>query len=186
MFVFYKIDTGNIVFTIEGESYPEHLVSETTGVIETTEPLGDIACWQVVEGALVKVTLEPIKAAYLERIRQAIADVRVNFITDIVGQDSIYKAKRDEAARYIADPAPDLANYPFIKWEIGLTAPTGYELAQTWLYMNESLEPIAAQLENIRLTATYVIEAASTEEEITSAYAVFEASIAAFLTAVGV
>ena len=36
-FVFYKIDSGNIVFTIEAESYPAHLVSETTGVIETTE-----------------------------------------------------------------------------------------------------------------------------------------------------
>jgi hypothetical protein len=178
MFVFYEAATGAIRFTIEGDSYPPHLVNESVGVIETEEPLGDIACWQVIEGALVKVTVAPVKATYMERIRQESSAVRLIYITDIVGQDMLYIVKREEAAAYVADPDPDLALYPLIAEEVGVTAPTAYEVAQVWLYMNAALKPIAGRLENIRLTATNAIASATTEAEVIAAYDTFALSLA--------
>jgi hypothetical protein len=179
MFVFYKIDSGNIVFTIEGESYPAHLVSETTGVIETAEPLGDIACWQVIEGALVKVTLEPIKAAYLERIRREVSVRRSLYITDLVGQDMVYLRKEAEAVAYLAEAAPDLGNYPMLAAEVGVTAETAHQVAQIWLYMSQAWQGIAARLEGLRLVAGNAIAAALTEADILAAYDAFELSLAA-------
>lgn len=123
--------------------------------------------------------LEVTRAASLLRVNAAIEKIRARYITVIAGQDMIYVVKREEAAAYVNDPAPNLADYPLIAEEIGVTAPTAYEVAQVWLYMNAALKPIAGRLERIRLTATNDIKAASTEADIIAADAAFTASLAA-------
>lgn len=52
-----------------------------------------------------------------------IAAARSALITDLPGQQMIYLAKEAEARAFLADPAPDLAAYPLLAAEVGLTAP---------------------------------------------------------------
>lgn len=113
------------------------------------------------------------------KVNSAVSTVRKNYITDIAGQDMIYMRKEEQAISYIAATDPILSQYPMIAAEVGLTATTAYEVAQVWLYMSDAWQQIAAGLENVRLTATYAIEAATTEAEVQAAYAAFETSLAA-------
>ena len=91
---------------------------------------------------------------------------RSKFITALPAQDMIYLRKESEALAYVADPAPDMADYPFLSSEIGVTAPDAWSVAQVWLYMSAMWRGIAAQLEGIRLSAVMAIEQASTEEDV--------------------
>ena len=91
------------------------------------------------------------------------------FITVLPGQDLIYQAKEAEARAWIADPAPDPANYPLLVAEIGITAPDAAQLAQLWLNMATLWRQAAAGLEALRLTVGAAVEAATTVEEVEAA-----------------
>jgi hypothetical protein len=179
MFVFYKLSTGAINFTMNSDSYPDHLVTEEVEVIETSNDLGDIACWRVIDGALTKVTIAPIRTTYLAKIAQTISTVRAKYITVIAGQDMIYLRKEQEAISYLNATNPVLSQYPMIAAEVGITAPTPYEVAQIWLYMSNAWQYVAAGLEAVRMTATNAVLNATTEEEVVTAYATFEATLVA-------
>lgn len=99
----------------------------------------------------------------------AVATARAGLITDLPGQQMIYLAKEAEAARWAADPAPDLADYPLIAAEIGITAPDAASLVQIWLNMAALWRSAAADLEALRLTASAAIDAATTVEEVGAA-----------------
>ena len=66
------------------------------------------------------------KATARARLAAAITAARSAVITVLPGQDMIYQTKEAEARAWIADPAPDLANYPLLSAEIGLTAPDAH------------------------------------------------------------
>lgn len=100
------------------------------------------------------------------KILAVIKSIRASMITDLPGQEMIYLRKEAEARAYVSDPAPDMANYPLMVREIGITAPTAGELAQVWLYMANQLMSVAGLLEAVRLGAPALLEAASTESEI--------------------
>ncbi|WP_323041588.1 hypothetical protein [Gemmobacter sp.] len=103
------------------------------------------------------------------RLAAHIAAARASYITILPGQDMIYQAKEAEARAWIADPAPDLEDYPLLSAEIGLTAPDAQSLAQLWLNMASLWRQAAAGLEAVRLTVGAAIEAATTVEAITAA-----------------
>ena len=180
MFVFYEKATGSIVFTLEGEGYPPHLITDTVDVITTQLDLGEISCWRVENGAPVRFTIAPIQARYLGRVNAMMTVTRTKFITALPAQDMIYLRKETEALAYVADPAPDMANYPFLWAEIGVTAPDAWSVAQVWLYMSAMWRGIAAQLEGIRITAVNAIEQASTEDGAELAFAAFETHLGVF------
>ena len=94
--------------------------------------------------------------------------VRSLFITSIVGQDGVYAGKKAEAIAYLSvSPEPaDLSAYPFLANEVGLTAPTAYELAQLWLNMSALWTQTAANLENVRLSAIKAVSNAVSANEI--------------------
>lgn len=48
-------------------------------------------------------------------------------VTDLPGQSMIKEA---EARAFLADPAPDMANYPMLSAEVGISAPDVETLAQ--------------------------------------------------------
>ena len=116
--------------------------------------------------------LAEAKATARAEITTRISAARSAMITTLPGQQMIYLAKEAEAARYIADPAPDLATYPMLAAEIGITAPDAWQLAQIWLSMADLWRQAAAQLEALRLGTAAAVEAAGTVGEVEAAMGV--------------
>jgi hypothetical protein len=154
-------------------------VTETTGVLETEATTASLDGWKVIGGALVQVSIDPIKAAARSEISQKIAATRAQYLTVLPGQDMIYLRKEAEAVAYLAASDPSLAEYPMIAAEVGVTAETAYQVAQVWIYMSQSWQAFAASLEAIRLTAANAIAAAASAEAIAEALAAFEAALSA-------
>ncbi|GHC41739.1 hypothetical protein GCM10007291_49550 [Gemmobacter nanjingensis] len=119
--------------------------------------------------ARAATALEAAKAEARVTLAAAVTAARAALITDLPGQSMIYLAKEAEAARWAADPAPDLADYPLIAAEIGITAPDGASLAQIWLNLAALWRSAAADLEALRLTTRAAIDAATTLEEVGAA-----------------
>lgn len=79
--------------------------------------------------------LAPLRAAAVAAILDLSARNRNAYATP--GKDAVYLSKRDEAIRWVHDGSPaDLADYPYLAAEVGVTEPTAHELAQTWLNLN--------------------------------------------------
>lgn len=106
------------------------------------------------------VPMDRVKARAVARINNAASDLRGQYITVIPGQEMIYLAKEAEAVRYLAETPETLDGFPMLAAEVGVTAPTAYELAQLWANMSALWRQVAAQIETARLTAIYAIEAA--------------------------
>jgi hypothetical protein len=180
MFIFYKISDGVILSTLDGDIDASNLIDAETDFIEIPSTVIDFSCFKVVNGELKMFTLEPIREKYLVKVGAEISITRSQFITDLAGQDMIYLRKEQEAISYVSAAAPVLSDYPMIQAEVGITAPSGYEVAQIWLYMSQMWQIFASQLEAIRLTATNAIASATTEAEIITAFQTFETSLSTF------
>jgi hypothetical protein len=119
------------------------------------------------------------QAAARDRINRLAGEARRPFITDIAGQEMIYLGKEAEARAYLADPAPDPADYPMLMAEVGLTAATPGQLAQLWLQMGAIWRQVAAAIEGARMTALIAVDAAATESAIDAAVTGMTASMEA-------
>lgn len=97
----------------------------------------------------------------LDRVHQAVSTARTRYITDLPGQSMIYLAKEAEARAWLAAAAPDIADYPLLAAEVGITAPDPDDLAQLWLNLAAIWRAAAASLEAIRLTAPARLAAAT-------------------------
>lgn len=108
------------------------------------------------------VPLERVKARAVARVNAAVDAARTRYITDLPGQDAIYAEKRLEALSYITQEPAQITeyDYPFLTNELGVTAPTAYELSQLWLNLADMWKPLAARIEGVRLGAIYQIETA--------------------------
>lgn len=114
--------------------------------------------------------LAPVRSAAIEEINSLVATVRGRIITDLPGQQMIYLRKEAEARAWVADPAPDLANYPLLAAEVGVTAPDADQLAQIWL--NQSwlwAGVLAPTLERLRMSAVNAVQAADNRAKVTEA-----------------
>lgn len=118
---------------------------------------------QMAEEELSEKKLE-MKRLVAEKIRLA----RTRFITDLPGQEAIYARKKETAVAYLqSDPLPStLDDYPLLKKEVGVTAPTAFELAQIWLNLDSLWETVAANLEAVRLGTNQEIDATTTTSEL--------------------
>jgi hypothetical protein len=102
--------------------------------------------------------LNSARADAADGINAAVGTLRRRFVTDIPGQEAIYLEKRAEARAYVAQAtqagAPsDLAEYPLLAGEIGVTAPDAWQLAQVWLNRAELFRRVGAATETHRLRA---------------------------------
>lgn len=122
---------------------------------------------------------ELLKKEAVLSVNTAVGKIRTQFITDIPGQEMIYQMKEQEARRYVAaNPEPmDLTDYPLIEAEVGITAPTAYQLAQVWLNMAGMLLFIGSKLEGIRTAANGMIESSANDTEIQNALDYFKTAL---------
>ncbi len=104
----------------------------------------------------------------IARVNARAGKTRLKVYTDIPAQDAMYLEKRAEALAFLAEvPEPKtLADYPLIAGEVGLTAPTAYELAQIWLNRAHLFKLVGGATETARLRATYAIATARDEDAI--------------------
>lgn len=129
--------------------------------------------------ASVNKELNMAKQSAIAEVKVKIAAARETHITVLPGQDAIYQAKENEAVAYLAEnpPPSDLTNYPFLAAEVGVTAVNANALAQLWLGMATQWRGVAAQLEQLRLSAVGSINAATSQSEIDTAMATFNAGL---------
>lgn len=88
-------------------------------------------------------------------------------------------AKEAEARAFIADPAPDLAGYPLILAETGITAPDAIGVAQIWLNLSGIWRGKAAALEAVRLSCQAAIDRSTTVADVDAAMFDFSRSVSA-------
>jgi hypothetical protein len=161
MFVNYDPTTGNVLATLNGAD-----IQGEDWLEVADQDLGELGDWKVIEGQLVRASLDAMKGAAIRTVNDRIGDIRRVYITDIPGQDMIYLSKEQEAKAYILDEDPDLANYPFIAAEVGITGETPYQIAQIYLFMAQQLRLVGPQLEMMRLGAVAQIEQATSAARI--------------------
>ena len=120
---------------------------------------------------LVADRLAQAKDVGVARVNEAIGNTRRKYITDIPGQGTIYTEKQAEARAYLtAVPLPaSLVDYPLLAAEIGVTAPTAWQLAQVWANKAVLFKYVAAITEKLRMEASFAIDAAADEAAVDAA-----------------
>ncbi len=118
--------------------------------------------------AHVAAGLAIAKAQAIAKINEIVGVTRQKYITTSPGQDMIYIAKEREALAFLVAPTQDMTSYPLLAAEIGVTAPTAWELAQVWANVSVYWRGIAAQIEGIRMRAIAQVEAASDPQAVTA------------------
>lgn len=107
----------------------------------------------------------------LDRLTEAMKEIRNGIVTDLPGQQMIYLRKEEQARALVAavtgGQIPVPADYPLLAAEVGLTAQTIYQVAQVILFKSTLWQRIAAALEAYRFTKQAEI-ATATEKEITA------------------
>lgn len=104
----------------------------------------------------------------IERINDMIGTVRAKYITVIPGQEMVYLRKESEAQSFILATDPVLTDYAFISSEVGITAATGYEVAQVILNMSNMWTYVGSALESLRMIYSNGINSASSKAAIES------------------
>lgn len=172
---------------IEGEfSASTHYVRDGAAALKPARPgpwaVFDFAAGEWTDPRSPEQVLADLQAAQAEavaKVNAAVGQVRRRFVTDIPGQDMLYLRKEAEAARWISDPEPDLADYPLIAAEIGITAEDGDQMAQIWINMADLWAGIAAQLETLRLGHIAQVEVAADQAGIEAALSAFQQALEA-------
>jgi hypothetical protein len=125
-----------------------------------------IARNQAAIAAMQADRLDRAKAAAQARLIGVMSAARLAFVTPLPGQDMVYLAKETEARAWVGEVSPDLADYPLLSAEVGITAPDANQLAQLWLNMASLWRGAAAELEGLRLSTQAAIAAAGSEAEL--------------------
>ena len=104
-------------------------------------------------------------------VNRIVGQARLRLITDLPGQDMVYLQKRAEAQAYLtADPEPaDLADFPFIAGELGITGQTPAQVAQVFANRAWLWRQAGAAFEAIRVGALGAVAAAVTRAEVEAA-----------------
>ena len=145
------------VYIWQGEVHP---LPPKPGASAVFDPAA--GAW-VRDAAALAADLETAKAAAIAQVNAWAGRERARHITIAPAQEMIYLAKEVEAARWLADPSPDVADYPLIGAEVGITAPDAGQIAQVWANMAALWRIVAAQIEAARLGTIAQIEAAEDE-----------------------
>lgn len=130
------------------------------------------------QAAMAASLLARARAQGVERINRRVGDFRKRVYTDIAAQAGIYMDKRAEAVAYVAavdhgTPPETLADYPYLEGEVGVTAPTAWQLAQIWLHRNDTFSAIGSATESVRRRAIVAVETAPDFDTIETIEAAF-------------
>lgn len=114
----------------------------------------------------LKVNLDPQRSVAYVKIDTMIETARLKIVTPGSGQAMVYQQKYEEALAFVANPAIDPLEVPHIYGEIGITAPSAFEVAQVILNLRDMWREVSAQLEHVRLSAKRSVELAGSLAEI--------------------
>ncbi|WP_306130990.1 hypothetical protein [Roseovarius sp. MMSF_3350] len=123
--------------------------------------------------------LEQAKAAALVEVGEVIAKLRLRYVTNLPGQEMTYQEKEAQAVAFLAaDPEPTEPGdrYGFVFAEVGVTAPTPFEVAQVILNIATLFRSdVGPAIERLRLATGKAIGEATTRDQIQSVMDAFEA-----------
>jgi hypothetical protein len=130
----------------------------------------------------VRKDIARLRAAGIARVNAAAGRVRARSVTVIPAQDMVYLEKAFEARRFLAahptpEDAPELIDtdpvlgFPWIAAEIGITAPSAFEIAQVYVQGAALFRAAGAAIDGVRLAAVRAIELAESPAEIAAAEA---------------
>lgn len=174
---------GSILYRVL--SYEDHPAYEAPGEFDVQEStgydiVGDFA--YEVRGYRAMTVQEradkmlSIKTANRAAIDTAVENKRLQYITPGAGQSMVYEQKYNEAVAFKAAHIPDVADFPHIEAEVGITAPTAGEVADVIIAVRYQWVQLSAALEGIRLGYKKGLDEAETPSEAA-------ATMAAFITA---
>ncbi|MDM7852679.1 hypothetical protein [Pseudochrobactrum kiredjianiae] len=109
------------------------------------------------------IPLEVVKLTLKMQIDQSAETERLKYITPGTGQAMTYQQKVAEAQAYKSATNPNPEDYPILASEVGITAPTLAEVADTVLAAYHQWQQIGAAIEAIRLGAKRDIDESTTE-----------------------
>lgn len=130
--------------------------------------------------------LRKAKLAASGLVNAAIDEARRRFQTQIAGQAELYAEKSAEAAAYVArvangQAAPDLAAFPRMQAEVGITAETPWQLAQVWLWKSDQALAFRDESEPLRLSALTTIASAPDLDAVEAAQWAFSSALQSLL-----
>lgn len=135
--------------------------------------------------ASLAAPLRNAKSEASQQISQLASDLRQIFIPAIAGQELTYQEKEKQALAYIAaSPEPDPTNvqdmdhYGFIFGEVGVTAPSPYQVAQIILFKAQAFRSVGPKIERLRLKAYSDVMTCTTEAEIDAVVQAYERDLA--------
>jgi len=106
------------------------------------------------------------RAEAVTRVNAEVSALRARFQTEGAGQAEIYADKRAEAVAFVAADAPDLADFPLLRAEVGVSAESAWQLAQIWLWKSDSARTIRDASEAVRMQAMAAIAGAASIDEV--------------------
>lgn len=119
------------------------------------------------QDAMATAQLARARGLSVEKVNQWAGSFRKRIYTDIPGQDALYLEKRLEAQAYVA--TTEAANgaepgtldaFPLLAGEVGITAPSAWQLAQLWLNRSDLFIRVGAATESARMRAIAAIATA--------------------------
>lgn len=112
-------------------------------------------------------------------INAATHAARKELITDIAGQDMVYREKELEAVKYLAaSPEPvDLKPFPFLSAEAAARGISVYQLSQIVLFMADRWRDLGPKVEALRVSFGDAVDAAETPSEIDGLVADFKLAV---------
>lgn len=131
--------------------------------LDVPKMLGEEISALLAAGDFYELALSALKQALKGDVDNAAETERLKYITPGTGQAMTYQQKVAEAQGYKAATNPKPADYPILASEVGITAPTLSEVADTVLAAYRQWQQIGAGIEAIRLGAKREIDAAGTE-----------------------
>lgn len=172
------LNTGPGEGFVKGEfSDATHYVAGGVAV-EFPERPGPLWVWDYTAAAWADTEaerLDEIREEGARRINSAANAERKTLMTPLFGQETVLALKREEAAAFVADEAPDLSQYPLISAEVGLTGQTCFEVAQVFLNLNALAVETLAGIEARRMAALAAVEAAGNAAAVEAAVSIMTA-----------
>lgn len=114
--------------------------------------------------------LADLKVRLKSLIDQAAESERLKYITAGAGQAMTYQQKTTEARAFLDDVSPLAADYPLLSAEVGITAATIVDVANTVLAAFDQWQTIGAAIEAARLGTKMAINAAETAVDAQAAF----------------
>lgn len=113
-----------------------------------------------------KPSLAAVKTDAINETNAGCGAYRATIGTDIPFQSTVYADKRDEVARFQADPAPDPAKYPYIFLEAKDTGMTVVDKVKEIATLSAQWTMVSAVVEAKRRGAIVAIQNAQSVEEV--------------------